>query len=78
MTEPPLEPLSQSNPDTLLSMACKGSDIGVIDYLVRVKGCDPFGESARSCFSVCVCVCVCVFQRDRNMICVDVPSILLF
>ena len=58
MTEPPLEPLSQSNPDTLLSMACKRSDIGVIDYLVRVKGCDPFGESARSCFSVCVCVCV--------------------
>ena len=48
MTEPPLETLSQSNPDTLLSMACKGSDIGVIDYLVRVKGCDPFGESARS------------------------------
>ena len=74
MTEPPLEPLSQSNPDTLLSMACKGSDIGVIDYLVRVKGCDPFSESASNCFSVCV------LQRDRNMIHmhVAIPSILLF
>ena len=71
-TEPPLEPLSQGNPDTLLSMACKRSDIGVIDYLVRVKGCDPFGESTSSWFIMCVCVCVRACVRACMHMCVCV------
>ena len=44
MTEPPLEPLSKTSPDTLLSVACARGQISVIHYLVKVKGCDAFGE----------------------------------
>ena len=48
MTEP-LEPLREGGPDTLLSMACRKSDIGVINHLVKVVGWDPFGESTVVC-----------------------------
>ena len=56
MTEPPLEPLSKTSPDTLLSVACAKGQISVIDYLVKVKGCDAFGElhMCRNYYSVCV------------------------
>ena len=40
-----LEPLREGGPDTLLSVACRRGDIGAIDYLVKVVGCDPFGET---------------------------------
>ena len=48
MTEP-LEPLREGGPDTLLSMACKRSDIDVMDHLVMVVGCNPFGETTVVC-----------------------------
>ena len=56
MTEPPLEPLSKASPDTLLSVACARGQIGVIDDLVKVKGCDAFGElhMCRIYYSVCL------------------------
>ena len=48
MTEP-LEPLREDGPDTLLSMACRKGDIDVINHLVKVVGCDPFGETTVVC-----------------------------
>ena len=48
MTEP-LEPLREGGPDTLLSMACRRSDIGLMDHLIKVVGCDPFGETTVVC-----------------------------
>ena len=52
LTQPPLEPLSKTNQDTLLSVACKGGQVSVIDYLVNEEGCDAFGE-LHICRSYC-------------------------
>ena len=59
--KPPLEPLSKDGPDTLLSMACIRGHIGVIDYLVKVKGCDAFGECLLYPLG-CTCECLIPMQ----------------